>query len=211
MLFKAAAFHARTAFQELFMSQDPVSPQDAAGDANPSANPAEGAQAQAQNGEGGNTAPLTLEQQLQQAEAKASEHHDAWLRAKAETENMRKRALLDVASAHKYAVEGMASELLPVRDSLEATLAAEKVDLDTLRSGVELTLKQLVAAFEKVQIKPINPQGEKFDPHRHQAISMLPSDQEANTVLTVLQVGYQLHDRVVRPALVTVSKGPDKP
>ena len=72
-----------------------------------------------------------------------------------------------------------------------------------LRSGVELTLKQLVAAFEKVQIKPINPQGEKFDPHRHQAISMLPSDQEANTVLTVLQVGYQLHDRVVRPALVT--------
>ena len=83
------------------MSQDPVSPQDAAGDAsaNPSANPAEGAQAQAQNGEAGNAAPLTLEQQLQQAEAKASEHHDAWLRAKAETENMRKRALLDVASA----------------------------------------------------------------------------------------------------------------
>lgn len=199
------------------MSQDPLTPQDAAGDAsasanaNPSANPAEGAQAQAQNGETASAAPLTLEQQLQQAEAKASEHHDAWLRAKAETENMRKRALLDVASAHKYAVEGMASELLPVRDSLEATLAAEKVDLDTLRSGVELTLKQLVAAFDKVQIKPINPQGEKFDPHRHQAISMLPSDQEANTVLTVLQVGYQLHDRVVRPALVTVSKGPDKP
>jgi molecular chaperone GrpE len=198
------------------MSQDPLTPQDAAGDAsasanaNPSANPAEGAQAQAQNGETASAAPLTLEQQLQQAEAKASEHHDAWLRAKAETENMRKRALLDVASAHKYAVEGMASELLPVRDSLEATLAAEKVDLDTLRSGVELTLKQLVAAFDKVQIKPINPQGEKFDPHRHQAISMLPSDQEANTVLTVLQVGYQLHDRVVRPALVTVSKGPDK-
>lgn len=194
------------------MSQDPVTPQDAAGEASTNANasPADGTQAQTQNGEASNAAPLTLEQQLQQAEAKASEHHDAWLRAKAETENMRKRALLDVASAHKYAVEGMASELLPVRDSLEATLAAEKVDLDTLRSGVELTLKQLVAAFDKVQIKPINPQGEKFDPHRHQAISMLPSEQEANTVLTVLQTGYQLHERVVRPALVTVSKGPDK-
>jgi molecular chaperone GrpE len=212
MLHQALAFDARTAHQELFMSQDPVTPQDAAGEASTNANasPADGTQAQTQNGEASNAAPLTLEQQLQQAEAKASEHHDAWLRAKAETENMRKRALLDVASAHKYAVEGMASELLPVRDSLEATLAAEKVDLDTLRSGVELTLKQLVAAFDKVQIKPINPQGEKFDPHRHQAISMLPSEQEANTVLTVLQTGYQLQERVVRPALVTVSKGPDK-
>ena len=189
------------------MSQDPVTPQDAAGDASTNANAsaADGTQAQTQNGETSNAAPLTLEQQLQQAEAKASEHHDAWLRAKAETENMRKRALLDVANAHKYAVEGMASELLPVRDSLEATLAAEKVDLDTLRSGVELTLKQLVAAFDKVQIKPINPQGEKFDPHRHQAISMLPSEQEANTVLTVLQKGYLIADRVLRPALVTVT------
>lgn len=147
----------------------------------------------------------TLEEQLAQAEARAREHHESWLRAKAETDNARKRAQIDVANAHKFAVEGLASELLPVRDSLEAALATENASTETLRNGVELTLKQLVAVFEKSHLKEINPVGEKFDPHKHQAISMLPSDKEPNTVINVLQKGYLLHERVVRPALVTVA------
>ena len=155
------------------------------------------------------SAEPTLEERLAQAEQKAQEHHDAWLRAKAETENARKRAQEDVSKAHKFAVEGLASELLPVRDSLEAALAVESATLETYRSGVELTLRQLVAVFEKSHLREINPVGEKFDPHRHQAISMLPSDQEPNTVINVLQKGYLLHDRVVRPALVTVAKAKD--
>jgi len=96
-----------------------------------------------------------------------------------------------------------------VKDSLEAALAAENADLDAVRSGVELTLKQLEGVFEKASLKEIDPAGEKFDPHRHQAISMLPSDKEPNTVINVLQKGYLLHDRVIRPALVTVAKGRD--
>jgi len=146
---------------------------------------------------------------LQDAERRAAEHHDAWLRAKAEMENVRKRAQIDVANAHKYALEGFASDLLPVKDSLEATLAADKATLEALRSGVELTLKQLSNVFEKASLKEINPVGEKFDPHRHQAISLLPSDKEPNTVINVLQKGYLLNDRVIRPALVTVAKGRD--
>ncbi len=154
------------------------------------------------------TLPST-EELLRQAELKAQEHHDAWLRAKAEVENMRRRAQEDVAKAHKYAIESFATELLPVKDSLEATLAAENAALDTLRSGVELTLKQLASVFDKSGLKEISPAGEKFDPHRHQAISMLPSDREPNTIINVLQKGYLLNDRVVRPALVTVAKGKD--
>jgi molecular chaperone GrpE len=147
----------------------------------------------------------SLEEQLAQAEARAREHHESWLRAKAETDNARKRAQIDVANAHKFAVEGLASELLPVRDSLEAALATENASIESLRNGVELTLKQLVSVFEKSHLKEINPVGEKFDPHKHQAISMLPSDKEPNTVINVLQKGYLLHERVVRPALVTVA------
>jgi len=158
---------------------------------------------------GETNAEPALEERLAQVEQKAQEHHDAWLRAKAETENARKRAQEDVSKAHKFAVEGLASELLPVRDSLEAALAVESATLETYRSGVELTLRQLIAVFEKSHLREINPVGEKFDPHRHQAISMLPSDQEPNTVINVLQKGYLLHDRVVRPALVTVSKAKD--
>jgi molecular chaperone GrpE len=150
-----------------------------------------------------------LARQIEEAERKAAEHRDAWMRAKAEMENVRKRAQIDVSNAHKYALEGFASELLPVKDSLEATLAAENATLDALRSGVELTLKQLTSVFEKSSLKEINPVGEKFDPHRHQAISMLPSDKEPNTVINVLQKGYVLNDRVIRPALVTVAKGRD--
>jgi len=146
---------------------------------------------------------------LRQAESKAEEHHDAWLRARAEAENIRKRTQIELANAYKYAIESIATQLLPVKDSLEATLAADSAVLEALRSGVDLTLKQLNAVFEKVNLKEINPIGEKFDPHQHQAISMLPSEKEPNTVINVLQKGYKLHDRVIRPALVTVARPED--
>jgi len=148
----------------------------------------------------------SAEELLQAAEAKAQENHDAFLRAKAETENIRKRAITDVANAHKYAVENFATELLAVKDSLEAALAVETATVESLKSGAELTLKQLSAAFEKFKLAEVSPAGQKFDPHRHQAISMVEADAEPNTVVQVLQKGYVLHDRVVRPALVTVAK-----
>jgi len=148
----------------------------------------------------------SLEELLREAELKAAEHHDAWLRAKADTENLRRRTQEDIAKAHKYAAEKFALEMLPVKDSLEAALAAENHTVDNLRSGVELTLKQLSAAFEKSGLAEINPVGEKFDPHKHQAISALEAEGEANRVLTVLQKGYALNERVIRPALVMVSK-----
>ena len=151
----------------------------------------------------------SAEELLRQAELKAEEHHDAWLRAKAEADNIRKRAQVDIANAHKYATENFAAALLPVKDSLEAALSTENATLDALKGGVELTLKQLSAVFEKANLKEINPVGEKFDPHRHEAIGMLPSDKEPNTVINVLQKGYLLHDRVIRPALVTVAKAKD--
>ncbi len=151
-------------------------------------------------------APPTLEELLQKAEAAAQEHRDAFLRAKAETENMRKRAQTDVTNAHKYAVENFATELVAVKDSLEAALATENATAENFKSGVELTLKQLKAAFEKFNVAEENPVAQKFDPHRHQAISMVESDAEPNTVVSVLQKGYKLNDRVIRPALVTVAK-----
>ena len=154
-------------------------------------------------------APATVDEQLRAAELKATEHHDAWLRAKAEAENVRKRAQEDVAKAHKFGIERFAADLLAVRDSLEAALAAENATVENMRSGVELTLRQLDTAFDRHQLREINPAGEKFDPHRHQAISMLPSEKEPNTVINVLQKGYSLHDRVIRPALVTVAKPKD--
>ena len=148
----------------------------------------------------------SLEEMIRQAELKAAEHHDAWLRAKAETENVRRRAVEDIAKASKFAVEKFARELVAVKDSLEAGLAAENPSVESLKSGTELTLKQLVAAFEKSALKEINPIGEKFDPNFHQAISMIEADQEPNTVVTVLQKGYLLAERVLRPALVVVAK-----
>ena len=148
----------------------------------------------------------SLEDMLRQSELNAQEHHDAWLRAKAEAENIRKRAQNDVASAHKYAIENFSSELLAVKDSLEAALAIDNTTLENLKSGVELTLKQLVSAFAKFNIVEIDPQGEKFDPHKHQAISMVPSGAPPNTVVSVLQKGYQLHERILRPAMVMIAK-----
>ena len=149
----------------------------------------------------------SLEESLKAAELKAAEHHDAWLRAKAETENVRRRAQEDISKAGKFAVERFASELVPVKDSLEAALGNENQSAEALKAGVELTLKQLVAAFEKSNLNEISPLGEKFDPHKHQAISQVEAEGEPNTVITVLQKGYALHDRVIRPALVVVSKG----
>ena len=151
-------------------------------------------------------APPSLEDLLQKAEAAVQEHRDAFLRAKAETENVRKRAQSDVAAAHKYAVENFATELIAVKDSLEAALATENASAENFKSGVELTLKQLKSAFEKFNVAEENPVNQKFDPHRHQAISMIESDAEPNTVVSVLQKGYKLNDRVIRPALVTVAK-----
>ncbi|WP_319237877.1 nucleotide exchange factor GrpE [uncultured Propionivibrio sp.] len=148
----------------------------------------------------------SLEEMIRKAELQAAEHHDAWLRAKAETENVRRRAAEDIAKASKFAVEKFSKELLAVKDSLEAGLATENPSVESLKSGTELTLKQLVAAFEKASIKEINPTGEKFDPHFHQAISMIEADQDPNTVVTVLQKGYLLAERVLRPALVVVAK-----
>ncbi|MDY0048307.1 MAG: nucleotide exchange factor GrpE [Thauera propionica] len=148
----------------------------------------------------------SLDESLRQAELKAAEHHDAWLRAKAETENVRRRAQEDIAKASKFAAEKFATAMLPVKDSLEAALAVENQTVEKLREGVELTLKQLVAAFESANLAEENPVGQKFDPNKHQAISAVESDAEPNTVVTVLQKGYLLNERVVRPALVMVAK-----
>jgi molecular chaperone GrpE len=169
--------------------------------------PAEG-QPQAQSENDSETMP-GADELLRQAELQVAEHHDAWLRAKAETENVRRRAEEDVAKAHKYGIEKFAADLLAVKDSLEAALAAENATIESLHSGVELTLKQLEQVFERQSIRTVDPAGQKFDPHQHQAISALPSEREPNTVINVLQKGYLLHDRVLRPALVTVAKGKD--
>jgi molecular chaperone GrpE len=152
----------------------------------------------------------SVEERLRRAELQAQEHHDAFLRAKAETDNIRKRAQIDVQNAHKFGVESFANALLPVKDSLEAALAAQNNTVETLRGGVELTLKQLMTTFDKFSLSEINPVGERFDPHRHQAMSMVEAEAEPNTVVQVLQKGYALHERVLRPALVCVAKSKDK-
>ena len=147
-----------------------------------------------------------LEKMLADAQAKVAEHHDAFMRAKAETENIRRRAAEDVSKAHKFGVERMAESLLAVKDSLDAALAVENTSIESFKTGVELTGKQLSGVFEKFHIQELNPVGEKFDPNRHQAIAAVDSDQEPNTVVAVMQKGFVLHDRVLRPAMVTVAK-----
>ncbi|WP_175939502.1 nucleotide exchange factor GrpE [Caballeronia sp. BCC1704] len=142
---------------------------------------------------------------LAEAQARVAALQEEFLRAKAETENVRRRGQEDVAKAHKFAIENFAENLLPVLDSLEAALADQSTDLAKVREGVELTLRQLTGALEKGRVVALNPVGEKFDPHRHQAISMVPADQEPNTIVAVLQKGYIIADRVLRPALVTVA------
>jgi molecular chaperone GrpE len=154
-----------------------------------------------------NDAPTPAEK-LASIEAKATEMEDAFLRAKAELENYRRRASQDIERANKYAIEEFAEALMPVKDSLETALKVDTPSLESLKKGVEMTLKQLDSAFEKNQLAEINPKpGDKLNPMLHQAISMVPADQNANTIISVLQKGYKIADRLLRPALVTVSGG----
>lgn len=151
-------------------------------------------------------APLSLEAQLAELQAKHTEMADAYLRAKAEVENIRRRSEEEISKARKFAVEGFAEAMLPVRDSLEAAIAAPDAPVEKVLEGVHITLRQLAQALERNKVLEVNPSaGTKFDPHQHQAISMVPADQEANTVVSVLQKGYLIADRVLRPALVTVA------
>ena len=150
-----------------------------------------------------------LSARLAELEAKNAEMADAYLRSKADAENTRRRAEEEISKARKFAVEGFAESLLPVRDSLEAAIAthaAGQGSPEQMLEGVHATLRQLAQALERNKVLEVNPPaGTKFDPHQHQAISMVPADQDANTVVTVLQKGYLIADRVLRPALVTVA------
>ena len=149
----------------------------------------------------------TLEEQLASTEARLAEMHDAFMRAKADGENIRRRAQEDVAKAHKFAVESFAEAMVPVKDSLEMALTVETPSIDSLKEGVEMTLKQLKSAFDKNRLLEILPtQGDKLDPMKHQAVAMVPAEQEANTVVTVLQKGYMIADRLLRPAIVTAAQ-----
>ena len=180
-------------------------------DAHPSSGPSDAPANQPPVGEAGNPDAgvdariAELEGKLTAAFADAEKLREDWLRAKAETDNVRRRGQEDVAKAHRYGLEAFAAALLAVKDSLDAALTVENVSVESFREGVELTARQLDNVFQKFDIAPVVPQGEKFDPHRHQAISQVPSDQEPGTVASVLQKGYLLHDRVLRPALVTVA------
>ena len=152
----------------------------------------------------GHTADATAK--LAELESKHAEVADAYLRAKAEAENTRRRAEDEISKARKFAVEGFADSLLPVKDSLEAAIALPGATSEQLLEGVHATLRQLSSALERNRVVEINPAaGAKFDPHQHQAISVVPAEQEANTVVAVLQKGYLISDRVLRPALVTVT------
>jgi molecular chaperone GrpE len=155
-------------------------------------------------------ADTSVEQRLADLEAKHASVSDAYLRAKAEAENTRRRAEEEMSKARKFAIEGFAESLLPVCDSLEAAIAQQHSDKPAapgqMLEGVHATLRQLMSALERNKVQPINPPaGTRFDPHQHQAISVVPADQEANTVVTVLQKGYLIAERVLRPALVTVA------
>jgi molecular chaperone GrpE len=148
-----------------------------------------------------------LEAKLTEAFGETERLREEWLRAKAETENVRRRGAEDVSKAHKFGIESFAAALLGVKDSLDAALTVENNSIESFKEGAELTARQLDAVFDKFNLKPVAPAaGEKFDPHRHQAISQVESEQEPNTVVAVLQKGFTLHDRVLRPALVTVAK-----
>lgn len=149
----------------------------------------------------------SAEARLAEANAKLEEQREATLRALAEADNARKRALAEAASAQKYALERFVETLLPVIDSLEAALGASAGTTEALRNGIELTLKQLRAALEKANVRDIDPApGTRFDPNQHQAMAAVESGEEPNTVVAVLQKGWRLHERVLRPALVTVAK-----
>ena len=171
----------------------------------------ESATAPADNADAPNAAGIASpESQIATLEARLSEMSDAYMRAKAEVENTRRRAEEDMSKARKFAVESFAEALLPVMDSMEAAIvsasAAPETKVETVLEGVHATKRQLAAALERNKVLEISPvAGTKFDPHQHQAISMVPAEQEANTVVAVLQKGYSIADRTLRPALVTVA------
>jgi len=153
-----------------------------------------------------------LQAELQAARGKAAENYDLYVRARADLDNARRRAQEDIAKTQKYAIESFAEALVPVADSLERALESNGTDPEKLREGVQITLRQLLAAFERARLTEINPAGEKFDPHRHQAISTVsvaPGEggPPPNHVVAVLQKGWMIADRVLRPALVTVTRG----
>ena len=156
----------------------------------------------------GSASVVDVEKELDAALAKANENYDLYLRAKADAENIRRRGQEEVAKAYKFAVESFAESLVPVVDSLEKALEVKEASADQVRAGVELTLRQLRSAFEKGGLAEINPLGQKFDPHFHQAISAVPAtaEQPINQVVTVLQKGWTLAERVLRPALVVIAK-----
>jgi molecular chaperone GrpE len=173
-------------------AEPPIAPDTAAATA-PADNPSE-------------AASDALEQALKVAQDELDTLKDQFLRAKAEAENVRRRAEEETAKARKFAVESMAQELLPVKDSLEAALADTSGSIEALKKGVELTLSQLRGAFERSRIQDVAPEvGERFDPTRHQAIASVPAEQAPNTVVSVLQKGYVIAERTLRPALVTVA------
>ena len=151
-------------------------------------------------------APATPEARIAELEAALEEAKASVLYTKAEGENIRRRAMDDIDKARKFALEKFSNELLAVKDSLDAALLIEAADVKSYKDGVELTAKQLSSVFDKFNIAEINPAGEKFDPNKHQAISMLENSGEPNTVINVLQKGYTLNERVLRPALVMVAK-----
>ena len=157
--------------------------------------------------EGAAADPLAQAQaELAELKARSAELADQFLRAKAEAENARRRAEEEISKARKFAVEAFAESLLPVCDSLEAGLTIKDATPEQIREGAQATLRQLTAALERNKVIAINPPaGTRFDPHQHQAISMVPCEQEANTVVSVLQKGYTIAERVLRPALVTVA------
>jgi molecular chaperone GrpE len=169
--------------------------------------------ANAAQGDGGPQEPpfdeapdAQLAAQMATLEARHAEVSDAYLRAKAEVENTRRRADEEVSKARKFAIESFAESLLPVRDSLEAAIALPNATNEQLLEGVHATLRQLSQALERNKVQQIAPPaGTRFDPHQHQAITVVPSEQEPNTVVAVLQKGYLIADRILRPALVTVS------
>ncbi len=169
------------------------------------------AQAGAAGSDGDASLVQALQAELAAAQAKAQENHELYLRAVAEAENIRRRSAEDVSKAHKFAIESFAEALVPVKDSLEMSLNVPNQTIDSLKEGVSATLRQLSSAFEKGKINEINPVGEKFDPHRHQAIAMVPGSSvepavPANHVVMVMQKGYLIADRVLRPALVSVAQ-----
>lgn len=157
-------------------------------------------------GQAADAAQLTPEQRIAQLEAELADARDQHLRIRAEMDNLRKRTAEEISTARKHAINKFAHDLLSVKDSLEMALADQSGQFEALKFGVDLTLKQLAAAFDKAHIQEVNPLGAKLDPHLHQAISMEEAEAEANTVIRVMQKGYLLSERVLRPAMVVVAK-----